>query len=124
MLTAIFRFLVVLRHRLTGWHPDYSDPRYYWFYSPGGFSSAEEENAYHAEQEQLEREHDDEPDYPEEVPCRRCGALCQDTGTCSYCDECEEYYEAADLAEQRFLTSENAPDDRWRYDHLGDDNPL
>lgn len=41
----------------------------------------------------------------------------------SYYEEEDEWdeYDEADLREVLFLQSEHAPDDRWRYDHLGDE---
>ena len=62
--------------------------------------------AAHAAEEQARMQAWDEDDYDRDEKERRR----------EYEEECEE----ADLREAQFLASEDAPDDRWRYDHMGD----
>ena len=69
---------------------------------------AEQDAQYQAEMEQFDWDEEFEDDY--------VSAEEQDERD-RYDQECEE----ADLREQRFLASEDAPDDNWRYDHLGTD---
>ncbi len=106
MFTALFRMLVIIRHHLFDYYPPYNAD-YRWFYDAGEVvDEAQVAESYDVQEsnEYFESDEDYE-DYDDYM--RRLA------------EEAEA--EEADRFELELLASEYAPDENWRYDHMGTD---